>query len=402
MHSNLLMTEDREVSEKSGMLSPAVVRWSAGGAIIFAAIALVFGPAVSEDVDSAPPVDAPEDGRFPEYSGSEFALSELQHAAAVDLGDRPLVPPVAANPFSYSGTDDDRGKAAECLAYAAWYEAGNDPVGQRAVMQTVINRVNHSAYPNSVCGVVFEGSHLSTGCQFTFTCDGSIAARRPSAPALASARDRAEEALRGKVDQSIGTATHYHADYVYPYWASGLDRVAVVGPHIFYKFRGRSGSLRSRARLDGEAGFTRLAARIPQRRIRPDDTSGLAASSSHLGMEAGAEAASEEKVRPVAPGAFYIGLGDSNAAGRWAISALKTCQGRSSCQVFGYENDGAAIHNRRAALSDRQRPLFLFVRDQTSGMDVALWDCQRVSRTDPSQCLPSSAGALSKLMRERG
>ena len=402
MHSNLLMIEDREVSEKSGMLSPAGVRWSAGGAIIFAAIALVFGPAVSGDVDSAPAVDAPEDGRFLENSGSGSTLSELQYAAAVDLGDQPLVPPVAANPFSYSGTDDDRGKAAECLAYAAWYEAGNDPVGQRAVMQTVINRVNHSAYPNSVCGVVFEGSHLSTGCQFTFTCDGSIAARRPSAPALASARGRAEEALRGKVDQSSGTATHYHADYVYPYWASGLDRVAIVGPHIFYKFRGRSGSLRSSARLDGEAGFTRLAAKIPQRRIRPDDTSGLAASTSHPGMEAGAEVASVEVVRPITPGAFYIGLGNTSAAGRWAVSALATCQGRSSCQVFGYENDGAAIQNRRAPLSDRQRPLFLFVRDQTSGMDVALWDCQRVSRKDPSQCLPSTAGALSKLMRERG
>jgi spore germination cell wall hydrolase CwlJ-like protein len=30
-------------------------------------------------------------------------------------------------------------------------------------------------------------------------------------------------------------ATHYHADYVRPYWAASLSPVATIGRHKFYK-----------------------------------------------------------------------------------------------------------------------------------------------------------------------
>src|ERR687897_263864 len=63
----------------------------------------------------------------------------------------------------------------ECLTQAVYYEARNQSAdGQRAVAQVVLNRVRHPSYPNSVCGVVFQGSERVTGCQFTFTCDGSM------------------------------------------------------------------------------------------------------------------------------------------------------------------------------------------------------------------------------------
>jgi hypothetical protein len=40
-------------------------------------------------------------------------------------------------------------------------------------------------------------------------------------------------------------ATHYHADWVVPYWASELDKLVAVGPHIFYRWKGYWGQRRA-------------------------------------------------------------------------------------------------------------------------------------------------------------
>jgi hypothetical protein len=101
----------------------------------------------------------------------------------------------------------------------------------------VLNRVRHPSYPNSVCGVVYQGSERTTGCQFTFTCDGSLL-RTPSVSGWARARRVAAEALSGRVFEPVGHATHYHANYVLPYWASSLVKSAVIGTHIFYRWNG--------------------------------------------------------------------------------------------------------------------------------------------------------------------
>ncbi len=136
-------------------------------------------------------------------------------------------------------------QAVECLTAAVYYEAATEPLdGQRAVAQVVLNRVRHPAYPNSVCGVVFQGSERRTGCQFTFTCDGSLA-RKPSSRLWSLAQQVAREALAGYVHKPVGLATNYHADYVVPYWASSLHKIAVVGRHIFYRWKGGWGEPRS-------------------------------------------------------------------------------------------------------------------------------------------------------------
>jgi hypothetical protein len=109
--------------------------------------------------------------------------------------------------------------------------------GQRAVAQVVLNRVRHPAYPTTVCGVVFEGSQRTTGCQFTFTCDGALA-RAPHPALWEKARQVAEEALGGKVYDPVGWSTHYHTNWVVPYWASSLVKAANVGTHIFYRWTG--------------------------------------------------------------------------------------------------------------------------------------------------------------------
>ncbi|QIK77648.1 cell wall hydrolase [Sphingomonas piscis] len=148
-------------------------------------------------------------------------------------------PNPAATPFNLAkASAADRARAIECLTSAVYYEAGNESDdGQRAVAQVVLNRVRHPAFPSTVCGVVFQGSTRATGCQFTFTCDGSLT-RAPMAGSWARARKVAEAALSGYVYAPAGLATHYHANYVVPYWASSLAKNAVVGAHIFYRWAG--------------------------------------------------------------------------------------------------------------------------------------------------------------------
>jgi len=101
----------------------------------------------------------------------------------------------------------------------------------------ILNRVRHPAFPASVCGVVYQGSTRPTGCQFTFTCDGSLY-RGPDVAGWRRAYAIAEQALGGYVYAPVGYATHYHANYVVPVWAQSLSKSAVIGAHIFYRWAG--------------------------------------------------------------------------------------------------------------------------------------------------------------------
>jgi len=140
-----------------------------------------------------------------------------------------------------SGQPTDYQRSLQCLTMAIYYEAGNEPDdGERAVAQVVLNRVRHPAYPRTVCGVVFDGAQRRTGCQFTFACDGALA-RVPSSAGWRRANRIAIAALAGDVFAPVGWATHYHANYVVPYWASSLDKVAAIGAHIFYRSKGVAG-----------------------------------------------------------------------------------------------------------------------------------------------------------------
>ncbi len=142
-----------------------------------------------------------------------------------------------ARPFALGQVSLPGQSAAElCLAQAMYYEAGYEgSQGRRAVAQVVLNRVRHPAFPHQVCGVVYQRS--AAVCQFTFACDGSLA-RQPSPALWRQVQDEARAALAGQVSSAVGMATHYHADYVYPAWAPRLDKIAVIGRHIFYRWPG--------------------------------------------------------------------------------------------------------------------------------------------------------------------
>lgn len=140
-----------------------------------------------------------------------------------------------------SSTGATYATALKCLAQTVYYEAAREPIeGRRAVAQVVLNRVRSPLYPGSVCGVVYEGSQRSTGCQFSFTCDGSLL-RRPMPALWREAEEVARQALAGHVEASVGTATNYHADYVLPKWAFRLAKIEQIGRHIFYRLHGKWG-----------------------------------------------------------------------------------------------------------------------------------------------------------------
>jgi spore germination cell wall hydrolase CwlJ-like protein len=130
---------------------------------------------------------------------------------------------------------NDRSQAIECMTSAILYEAGFEPrEGQEAVAEVILNRLRNPVFPKTICGVVFQGSNRRTGCQFSFTCDGSLRKIMPAEVAT-RARAVATKAVDGELVAHTSGATYYHADYVMPYWAPTLVRVAAIGRHIFYR-----------------------------------------------------------------------------------------------------------------------------------------------------------------------
>lgn len=321
--------------------------------------------------------------------------------------------PVAAKPLRFTGSNEDLARAVDCLAAAAWYEAGGDATGQRAVIQTVINRSRHPAFPASICGVVFQGSERRTGCQFTFTCDGAMG-RTPSPTAWQAARQRATAALTGEVYAPIGYATHYHADYVVPYWASSLDKIAMVGPHIFYRWPGHWGTPASfRGGVAGQEPVEPLLARL---------------SPSHAVVPESADASSEAELAtaptaapPLSPGlmpkvsetalrgsavrdanadgsAVFLKLDPAAFAGSYAMTSLALCKGKRTCRVLGWRDDGSVSRALPLGDASARQLSFLYVKDMKRGIDRAWWNCGQISRGDSGQCLPADPAAVRKLI----
>jgi spore germination cell wall hydrolase CwlJ-like protein len=124
-----------------------------------------------------------------------------------------------------------------CLATAIYFEARGEPVrGQIAVGQVILNRVRSPQFPQTICGVVYQGQ-MAPGCQFSFACDGKTDMPKQDAH-WALAQDLARKITSGQVWlPEVGYSTYYHADYVQPGWASAMNRIDSIGRHIFYKKR---------------------------------------------------------------------------------------------------------------------------------------------------------------------
>ncbi|MGH6813545.1 MAG: cell wall hydrolase [Methylocella sp.] len=133
---------------------------------------------------------------------------------------------------------DNSARENRCLAEAIYFEArGESGEGQAAVAQVVLNRVSSGLYPATICGVVYQNRRHYNACQFSFACDGkSLRIDEPGA--WRQAVRIAGEVTNGKTYVSdIGGSTHFHANYARPRWARRLEKMDVIGHHIFYKLR---------------------------------------------------------------------------------------------------------------------------------------------------------------------
>ena len=212
--------------------------------------------------DSGEDADADQIRPMPfEKTGESFPGSAYYYLTTDDVAPGTLTPdahwdssegalqtatPFGAGPAARAisvGSPIDRSRAITCLTTAIYYEAATEPdAGQQAVAQVILNRVAHPSFPKTVCDVVYQGSERPTGCQFTFTCDGSMLRQRPAALFWNRAEAVARAALAGFVYAPVGLATHYHTFAVHPVWDDKMDFVGQIGAHRFYRMMGPAGA----------------------------------------------------------------------------------------------------------------------------------------------------------------
>lgn len=292
---------------------------------------------------------------------------------------------VAARPFAFAGGSADRARATDCLAAALIYEAGDDTGGERAVAQVILNRVRHPAYPGTVCGVVFQGSERSTGCQFTFTCDGSIARRTPSPAAWTRARQVAVAALSGSVDARVGLATHYHTNYVVPYWQSSLDKIAQVGTHLFYRWTGWWGTPRAFGRGGGagEPGEYKLAA-------LSDAHAGTPVPDGEIDAAAPVEVATIDapmRSVPGDPNSFLVTLPGHMSPDAMPLVAIDACGERAQCRFSAWSDGSRTPRALPLAPEQVATMTFSYIRDRAAGLEKRLWNCQQAPRAARTECM---------------
>ena len=302
--------------------------------------------------------------------------------------------PGKATPFSFRGSSADRARARDCLALAGMAEAGGGDGDQRAVMQVILNRVRHPAFAKTVCGVVFEGSQRPTGCQFSFTCDGSLA-RRYSDAAWRAARARADEMLAGAIDATVGNATHFHANYVYPWWSDKLDKVAQVGPHIFFRWRGFWGTRNAlSARYGGgEPDPLRLqetALTVATANPLPTLMQGGEAVRS-ITTEMVNQTTEGGDATPSSPGAgiHFVLVSPSDAPAALVDKARSLCGSEGYCRVQGW-SDANNIPAKLPLTEEARRSVrFSFVSASANAAEAIFFDCHTFPAPDVGTCLPT-------------
>ena len=127
------------------------------------------------------------------------------------------------------------GKQMSCLAEALYFEARGEPItGQLAVGEVILNRVEDSRYPSSICKVINQGTGRRFACQFTYTCDGKLETVHER-KAYEMALKLAKILITTHDGKLTKRSTHYHSNYVNPKWSKKFERVAKYGRHIFYR-----------------------------------------------------------------------------------------------------------------------------------------------------------------------
>lgn len=296
-----------------------------------------------------------------------------------------------AKPFAFVGSNEDRTRALDCLATAVLYEAGHDRSGQGAVAQVVLNRVRHASFPATVCGVVYQGSHRATGCQFTFTCDGSLRRQMPE-HAWQQARRVASDALEGSVYPHVGLATHYHTDWVHPYWSPKLRKLAQVGTHLFFGWPGAWGGPRAFQRIY-RGQETTLPAKLEQPQEGPSaQRAGIATFTEpgQVSSDGGAPVplyGARLKVVASDGQAFGLVAAPGASASQLVNAALALCPGVGYCRVNAWARAGEVPVTLSAATGGDRSVIFEYLRDPALGASTVRFDCTLFATRNQKLCL---------------
>ncbi|HVZ69882.1 MAG TPA: cell wall hydrolase [Rhizomicrobium sp.] len=123
----------------------------------------------------------------------------------------------------------------KCLSEALYYEArGEGARGQMAVAEVIFHRLHNKHYPQTICGVVYQGKGTKE-CQFSFACVKH--AKVKNEEEWDSAQMLAAQILTGvaRMNDVTSDATHFHTISVQPEWADHLVKTIQIGNHIFYR-----------------------------------------------------------------------------------------------------------------------------------------------------------------------
>jgi spore germination cell wall hydrolase CwlJ-like protein len=297
------------------------------------------------------------------------------------------VPPAA--PFRFAGGGLDLARAIDCMASAIYYEAGAETLaGQKAVAQVILNRVRSPAYPTTICGVVFQGSERRTGCQFSYTCDGSIIRRKPSESYWTNLRALARQMIGGEVYAPVGWATHYHTNWVLPVWSARLDKVRQEGTHLFFRWNGywgTPGAFRGSGGA-GEPAQARMVALSPFHRT--PETLAEAQTLATLMASLGTGTATGDAVFADPDGGQFILAIDPGTDPSMLVGlAERTCGDRAYCKVMAWSK-GAAMPSR-LPVDDAQfgAMAFSYLRNRANEFEKPLWNCAVFPRDDKRQCI---------------
>jgi len=304
-------------------------------------------------------------------------------------------PNPAARPFRFAGGPDDLARATDCMAAGILYEAGDDTLGERAVAQVVLNRLHHPAFPKTVCGVVFEGQDRSTGCQFSFSCDGALTRWHPTEDAWRRAREVAAASLSGAVFKQVGYATHYHTDWVVPYWQSSLDKITAVNTHLFFRWSGWWGTPPAFGRHPETvepviAQLAELSDAHKTGAALAEADAALAEASIAMGFGPVTETTPAPAV-PVDGDTILVALPRGQTADGLTTLAAQACGDKPFCRYMAWTDGSKAATSLPLAPAQTAVLGFSYLRDRSSNYEKSLWNCRQFKRADPTQCMKVQA-----------
>lgn len=192
------------------------------------AIILLAGPAIAADQEQKQKVAEDKAEVLEKKAAENSSPATVPKAEAITQPEVQAVDPAGTAPL------DD---AITCLARSIYWEAkGKDSADMEAVANVVMNRLGHEGFPDTVCGVVKQGSETKS-CQFSWWCDGRSDSVQEEVP-YAMAKEIARKALNKQLPDRTGGALYFHDRTVKPDWTKEYIKTKEIGLFTFYKPHG--------------------------------------------------------------------------------------------------------------------------------------------------------------------